>query len=76
MRVVGIGSQILDCSSEGIQIFLPDTDVRDDWEPKSGAKQLTLLGPEGPIDLQITSAISCRDSFATTENRITAFLFI
>ena len=34
----------------------------------SGAMQFTLLGPDGPIDLQITVAMSSKDSFATARN--------
>ena len=34
----------------------------------SRAMEFTLLGPEGPIDLQITVAMASKDSFATAQN--------
>ena len=50
--------------------------IGDSLTRATGIEQLTLLGPDGPMELQITAAMSSKDSFATDyDDRLRSWIF-
>ena len=79
MRVVGFGGKVPNYAPQLIQIILHEyanMSFGDGLARTTGATQFTLLGPDGPIERQITVAMSSKDSFATCQNdQLTVFVY-
>lgn len=64
MGVVGLWCQLPNCGSKFVQILLQKCAKINLWDAEL-ATRFTLFAPEGPMECQITAAVSSQDSLTT-----------